>query len=151
MATKSLFDHINAITKDKKKDYWESLEEGDKKTFSNFMVLRFLSMNPQWIEFIADVQPLVQELPPKQMYRVMADVIPQGKYFLKYMKAEKKDESIEDWLVELVGKYYEVSLKEAEEYVEIHLKTISGHQQWKTIAEAYGTDPKIIKKLKLKV
>lgn len=151
MATKSLFDHINAITKDKKKDYWESLEEGDKKTFSNFMVLRFLSMNPQWIEFIADVQPLVQELPPKQMYRVMADVIPQGKYFLKYMKAEKKDESIEDWLVELVGKYYEVSLKEAEEYVEIHLKTISGHQQLKTIAEVYGTDPKIIKKLKLKV
>jgi hypothetical protein len=67
------------------------------------------------------------------------------------MKAEKKDESIEDWLVELVGKYYEVSLKEAEEYVEIHLKTISGHQQLKTIAEAYGTDPKIIKKLKLKV
>jgi hypothetical protein len=51
----------------------------------------------------------------------------------------------------LVGRYYEVSLKEAEEYVEIHLKTISGHQQLKTIAEAYGTDPKIIKKLKLKV
>ena len=82
MAGKSLFDHINAITKDKKKDYWESLEEGDKKTFSNFMVLRFLSMNPQWIEFIADVQSLVQELPPKQMYRFMAGVIPQGKYFL---------------------------------------------------------------------
>jgi hypothetical protein len=85
------------------------------------------------------------------MYRVMADVIPQGKYFLKYMKAEKKDESIEEWIVELVAKYYEVSLSEAEEYVEIHLKTIAGHQQLKTIAEAYGTDPKVIKKLKLKV
>jgi hypothetical protein len=151
MAAKSLFDHVNAVTKDKYKDYWDKLDDADRKSWSNFMVLRFLSMNPQWIEFISDVQPLVQELPPKQMYRVMADVIPQGKYFLKYMKAEKKDESIEDWIIELVAKYYEVSLSEAEEYVEIHLKTTAGHQQLKTIAEAYGTDPKVIKKLKLKV
>jgi hypothetical protein len=157
MAAKSLFDHINAITKDKKKDYWNTLDDGDKKSFSNFMILRFLSMNPQWIEFISDVQPLVQELPRKHMYRVMADVIPQGKYFLKYMKAEsrfkseKKDENIEDWIIGLVAKHYEVSCYQAEEYVEIFLKTIEGQQELKTIAEIYGTDPKIIKKLKLKV
>lgn len=148
---KSLFDHINAITKDKKKGYWESLDDGDKKTWSNFMVTRFLSMNSDWIEFISEVQPLIQELPPKQYYQVMSELIPQGKYFLKYLKPTKKDEKIEDWLVELVSKFYEVSLKEAEEYIEILLKTTEGHKKLNSIAEAYGTDPKIIKKLKLKV
>ena len=73
---KSLFDHINAITKDKKKGYWESLDDGDKKTWSNFMVTRFLSMNSDWIEFISEVQPLIQELPPKQYYQVMSELIP---------------------------------------------------------------------------
>ena len=148
---KTLFDHINAITKDKKKDYWESLEDGDKKTWSNYMILRFLSMNADWIEFISEVQPLVQELPPKQFYQVMADTLPTGRYFLKYMKPTKKDEKIEDWIVQLVSKFYEVPLKEAEEYMEILLKTKEGNQKILEIAEAYGSDPKDIKKLKLKV
>ena len=48
-------------------------------------------------------------------------------------------------------KYYEVSITEAEDYMEILLKSKEGNQKVKEIAEAYGTDTKLITKLKLKV
>ena len=47
---KSLFDHITHITQIQDPKYWDKLEEGDKKTWSNYMIHRFLSMNPDWIE-----------------------------------------------------------------------------------------------------
>ena len=47
---KSLFDHITQITKVQNPKYWEQPSEEDKKTWSNYMVNRFLSMKPEWIE-----------------------------------------------------------------------------------------------------
>jgi hypothetical protein len=147
---KSLFDHIKAITNEQDPKYWDKLEEGDKKTWSNYMILRFLSMNPDWIVLISELQPALQELPPKLLYKALTNgLIPKGRHFLKYMKASKSEE-YEDWIIELVKKYYEVSLKEAEEYYQILHLTKEGHKQINYIAESFGTDPKKITKLKLK-
>ena len=55
---KSLFDHIKAITSVQSPTYWDTLEDDDKKTWSNYMVHRFLSMNPDWIEVLSEIQPL---------------------------------------------------------------------------------------------
>ena len=147
---KTLFDHINAITQDKNPKYWDTLEEADKKTWSNYMILRFLSMKPEWIELVADIQPYIQEAPPKAMYLALIGLIPKTRAFLKYMKPATADK-YEKWVIELVSKKYEVSLSEAEEYVHILYQTNSGKQHIKEIAEAYGTDPKQITKLKLKI
>jgi len=147
---KTLFDHINAITQDKNPKYWDTLEEADKKTWSNYMILRFLSMKPEWIELVADIAPYIQEAPPKAMYLALIGLIPKSRAFLKYMKPATSDK-YESWIIELVGKKYEVSLSEAEEYVHILYQTNSGKQHIKEIAEAYGTDPKQITKLKLKI
>jgi hypothetical protein len=68
MASKTLFDHIKAITTEQRIDYWETLEEGDKKTWSNYMIHRFLSMNPDWIEVLSEIQPYTQVLEPKNLY-----------------------------------------------------------------------------------
>lgn len=114
------------------------------------MILRFLSMKPEWIELIADIQPYIQEAPPKAMYLALIDLIPKSRAFLKYMKPASSDK-YESWIIELVGRYYEVSLSEAEEYVHILYQTNNGKLHIKEIAEAYGTDPKQITKLKLKV
>ena len=147
---KSLFDHINAITQDKDPKYWDKLEESDRKTWSTYMILRFLSMKPEWIELIADVQPYLQEAPPKAVYLSLIGLIPKTRAFLKYMKPASADK-YEDWVIEMVGKYYEVSKLEAEDYVHILYQTTAGKIHIKEIAEAYGTDPKQITKLKLKV
>ena len=147
---KSLFDHLNAITQEKDPKYWDKLEESDRKTWSTYMILRFLSMKPEWIELIADVQPYLQEAPPKAVYLSLMGLIPKTKAFLKYMKPASADK-YEDWVIEMVGKYYEVSKLEAEDYVHILYQTTAGKIHIKEIAEAYGTDPKQITKLKLKI
>jgi hypothetical protein len=147
---KTLFDHLNAITLDKDPKYWDKLEEADKKTWSNYMILRFLSMNPDWIETVADIQPYIQNAPPKAMYLALIGLIPKKRAFLKYMKPASADK-YESWIIELVAKYYEVSQLEAEDYLNILYQTTAGKQHIKQIAEAYGTDPKQITKLKLKV
>jgi hypothetical protein len=147
---KTLFDHLNAITYDKNPKYWDSLEDVDKKTWSNYMIIRFLSMNPDWIETIADVQPYIQNAPPKAMYLCLSGLLQKKKVFLKYMKPVSADK-YENWIIELVAKYYEVSQLEAEGYLEILYQTTTGKLHIKEIAEAYGTDPKQITKLKLKV
>jgi hypothetical protein len=147
---KTLFDHLNAITYDKNPKYWDSLEDVDKKTWSNYMIIRFLSMNPDWIETIADVQPYIQNAPPKAMYLCLSGLLQKKKVFLKYMKPVSADK-YENWIIELVARYYEVSQLEAEGYLEILYQTTTGKLHIKEIAEAYGTDPKQITKLKLKV
>ena len=145
---KSLFDHIKAITNEQDPKYWDKLEEADKKTFSNYMVLRFLSMKYEWVETIAAVQPYLQEVPPKAMYLALIDLLPKGRHFMKYMKAKTADK-YEGWLVELVAKHYEVSKLEAEDYLKILYASRTGKERIKQLSEDYGTDPKIIKKLKL--
>jgi hypothetical protein len=147
---KSLFDHIKQITNVQDPKYWDKLEEADKKTFSNYMVLRFLSMKHEWIETIATVQPYLQEVPPKAMYLALIDLLPKGRHFMKYMKPKSADK-YEGWLVELVAKHYEVSKLESEDYLKIFYSTKSGKEKILQLCEDYGTDPKIIKKLKIKV
>jgi hypothetical protein len=107
-------------------------------------------MKPEWIELIADIQPYIQEAPPKAMYLALIGLIPKTRAFLKYMKPASS-EKYEDWIIELVARQYEVSKSEAEDYLKILYETTSGKMHIKEIAENYGTDPKQITKLKLKV
>lgn len=147
---KSLFDHIKAVTQFQDPKYWDKLEDGDKKTWSNYMVHRFLSMNPDWIEVLSEIQPYTQVLEPKQLYLALIGIIPKGRYFLKYTKG-KKDNKYESWLVDLIIQDFMCSSKEAEDYCEILYSTREGRENIKYICEKYGIDKKQITKLKLKV
>lgn len=146
----SLFDHIKQITNVQDPKYFDKLEEADRKSWSNYMILRFLSMKYEWVETIAAVQPYLQEVPPKAMYLAMIDLLPKGRHFMKYMKPKTADK-YEGWLVELVANHYEVSKLEAESYLKILYNSKSGKERIIQLSEDYGTDPKIIKKLKIKV
>ena len=53
------------------------------------------------------------------------------------------------WLLEIVAKYYESSLKEAQEYAEVFYATEQNKANLKTILQKYGADPKEIRKLNL--
>ena len=150
MASKSLFDHIKQITNEQDPKYWEKLDEGDKRTWSNYMVFRFLSMNTDWIDLIAAIQPYVQSLPPQILYKTLIDLIPKGRHFLKYVKGSKTN-NYEGWLVELIVKEFQCSTKEADEYLDILHATRNGREEIKNLCEKYGIEQKQIKKLKLKV
>lgn len=150
MAGKSLFDHIKAITNEQDPKYFDNLSEEDKKSWSNFMINRFLSMNPDWVELIATILPLTQTLEPKDMYKLYINAIPKGRYFLKYMKG-KSAEKYESFIIELIKKEYDCSETQAMEYLDILYSTREGRENIKYISEKYGTDKKQITKLKLKI
>lgn len=146
----TLFEHINAITKDQDKKYWDKLDESDRKSWSNYMVLRFLSMNPDFLPLISQVQPVLQEVPPKALYLALIDLIPKGRYYLKYMKPKGEDK-YESWLIELVSKHYEVSKLQSEDYLKILYNSRSGRERVKELCETYGIESKQITKLKLNI
>lgn len=148
--SKTLFDHIKAVTQFQDPNYWDKLEEADKKTWSNYMIHRFLSMNSDWIEVLSEIQPYTQVLEPKQLYLSLIGIIPKGRYFLKYTKG-KKDNKYESFLVDLIKQDFMCSSKEAEDYCEILYSTREGRENIKYICEKYGVDKKQITKLKLKV
>ena len=150
MAGKTLFDHIKAITNEQDPKYFDNLSEEDKKSWSNFMINRFLSMNPEWVELIATILPLTQTLEPKDMYKLYINAIPKGRYFLKYMKG-KSAEKYESFVIELLKKEYDCSESQAIEYLDILYSTTEDRENIKYICEKYGTDKKQITKLKLKI
>jgi hypothetical protein len=150
MAAKKLFDHLNAITSEQDPNYFDKLSEEDMKSWSNFMINRFLSMKPEWVELIATLLPLTQTLQPKEMYKLYISVIPKGKQFLKYTKGKAQDK-YEEFLIDLIKKEFQCSEKEALEYIEVLYSTREGRENIKYICEKYGTDKKQITKLKLKI
>mgnify|MGYP006185991433 FL=1 len=150
MATKTLFDHITNITSVQNPKYWDSLEDADKKSWSNYMVHRFLSMNPDWIEVLSEIQPYTQVLEPKQLYLVLIGILPKGRRYMKYIKGKKADK-YESWLVDLIKQDFNCSLRESEDYCEILYATKEGRENIKFICEKYGIDKKQITKLKLKL
>jgi len=149
MAAK-LFDHLNAITTIQDPNYFDKLSEEDLKSWSNFMVNRFLSMKPEWVELIATLLPLSQTLSPKEMYSLYINVIPKGKYFLKYIKGKSEDK-YERFLIDLIKKEFLVSEIQAIEYIEIMYSIREGRENIKYICEKYGIEKKEITKLKLKI
>ena len=61
----------------------------------------------------------------------------------------KKRIPYEKWLLEIVAKYYESSLKEAQEYTDVFYATEQSKANLKSILQKYGVEPKEIKKLNL--
>jgi len=147
---KTLFDHIKAVTQFQDPKYWDKLEESDKKTWSNYMIHRFLSMNSDWIETISEIQPFTQTLEPKQLYQLLIGLLPKGRYYLKYTKG-KKETKYESFLLELIQQDFQCSSSEALDYCEILYATREGRENIKYLCEKYGVEKKQITKLKLKV
>jgi len=143
---KKLFDHLKHITEKQTVGYWDTLNNTEQKRWSNYMTHRFLSMKMEWIDMVNEIQKY--NLRPKDLYRLYSDVLPKGKQWLKYVKG-KKDMKHPKWVLEVVSKYYESSLTEAQDYVEIFYATEQGKANLKSILQKYGSDPKEIKKLNL--
>jgi hypothetical protein len=150
MTGKKLFDHLNMITSEQDPNYFDKLSEEDLKSWSNFMINRFLSMKPEWVELVATLLPLTQTLEPKQMYDLYINVIPKGKYYLKYIKG-KGEEKYEQFLIELIKKNYECSERQANDYAEVLYASREGRENIQYICERYGLTKKEISKLKLKI
>jgi len=134
---KTLFDHLNAITKDQDPNYFDKLSEEDLKTWSNYMIHRFLSMNFDFVETIAQFQPFTQTMEPKLYYLLMIGVIPKGKYYLRYIKG-KGEEIANEKLVELIQIEYSCSKSTAIDYYTILSNIKEGSEYFEYLKSKYG-------------
>ena len=148
MKPRTLFDHIKQITEKKvSQGYWESLSESEQKSFSTYLVNRYLSMNMNWIDFVNSLQKYtIGLLRPKEVYHVYEEFIPQGKVYLKWIKG-KANKKYNDKLVDYVRQYYEVSSVEAKDYIDILSKDEKGMESLVNIVKTYGVDEKELKRV----
>ena len=144
---KSLFDHLSGITD--KKVSWESLSEVDRKSFSPYMVNRFLSMNMNFIELVNEFQKYtIGELSNREVYKLYLELLPKQKQFNKYIKASKADK-YQTELVELLSKHFLISEKESLEALDMYHET--SLLPLKDILKKYGKiDKEVTALLKVK-
>jgi len=141
MKLKSLFDHINHITSKQTKGYWDTLNETEKKQWSNYMINRFLSMKMEWADFVNEIQKL--KLDSYQLYVVYSSILPKGKQYLKYIK-KKKGTIYNTQVIQKVSEYFEISKSESEDYLNLLSKS-----KIRELISLYGYTSKELKQMGL--
>jgi hypothetical protein len=134
----TIIDWINQLLVHKK--HWDSFNESEQKSFSPFIINRWLSMDEEFIEVVNYFQKYsIGTLEPREVYKWYADFLPKGKRFNKYIKG-KKEKKYDPELINILVNYLECSKLEAKQ----NLSFIS-KEELKEILQKYGTDPKQIK------
>ena len=141
----TIFDHIAGITQRKKS--WDKLSEADQKSFSPYIINRWLSMHPDLIETVDALQQYtIGPLSKKHVYQLYYDILPKASVRAKYIKGKKVNKYNKD-LINFVKDHYQINSNEAEEYIGIFIRTNSGIQGLIDIMKSYGKTEKEIKKL----
>ena len=136
----TIFDWINQILV--KKTHWNEFTADDQKKFSPFIINRWLSMEPEFIEIVNYFQKLaIGTLEPREVYKWYCEILPRGKRFNKYIKG-KKDKKYDKELINIISSHFECSKTEIKQNLELIDKT-----ELKEILEKYGKDKKTIKRL----
>ena len=136
----TIFDWINQILV--KKKHWNDFTLDEQKKFSPFIINRWLSMEPEFIEIVNYFQKLaIGTLEPREVYKWYCEILPKGKRFNKYIKG-KKDKKYDTELLSLLTHHFECSKVEVKQ----HLKLID-KIELQEILEKYGNDKKTIKRL----
>jgi len=132
---KSLFDHIKGVTFRKTK--WEELSEEDAKSWSNYMIARFFSMEPEFVEVINEFQTYSNgTLSSRDYYKLLLDILPKKSTFLKYIKSKHKME-IEPQILSTFCSHFELGRNEVYEYIRF-LKE-NNQDELIDILKKYGT------------
>ena len=114
---KTIFQHLSGIKE--KKVEWNSLSDMDKKTFSPFIINRWLSMNLDLLPIINVLQKYtIGLLSARDVYKVYLDFLPKRKTFDKYIKGKKEGKHNKE-LLSYLSNWYGVSQREVTEYLDI--------------------------------
>tara|TARA_B110000503_G_scaffold5918_1_gene8132 strand:- start:137 stop:550 length:414 start_codon:yes stop_codon:yes gene_type:complete len=134
---KSIFDWLKAINSTKPPV--ESFTDKDWEVWNSYMIHRFMSMNPNYIEVVN----YVQDLPPQEkrmIYNVYKEFIPKNNKWNKYIKSKSKEPNKE--LIEHLRDHLKCSSREAKQSI-LLLDT----QQINRILSNRGLNTKEIKPL----
>ena len=103
----TIFDHMAHLTD--RKVSWDRLSDVDKKSFTPYIVNRWLSMNMDFIELVNELQRYtIGQISPAETYKLYYDILPKQRQFNKYIKGKKSDKYNQK-LVELLSMHFAVS------------------------------------------
>ena len=134
---KSIFDWLKHINQYKTPS--SKFTDKDWEVWNSYMIHRFISMNPDYIEVVN----YVQELPPQEkvmIYNIYKEFIPKNNKWNKYIKSKVKEPN-KDLVIQLKD-HFKVSIREIKEYLKI-LDTTEINR----ILTDRGLEPKEIKQL----
>ena len=134
---KNIFDWLKEINY--KKSPSESFTDKDWEVWNSYMIHRFISMNPEFIE----IANHVQEIPPQEknmIYNIYKEYIPKNTKWNKYIKSKVKQANKD--LVEHLKTYFKVSSREILDYLKI-----LDNKEISIILSKMGIEEKLIKQL----
>lgn len=114
MSCANIFDWLKHINQYKTPA--SKFTDKDWEVFNSYMVHRFLSMNPDYIEVVN----YVQEFPPQEkimIYNIYKEFIPKNNKWNKYIKSKIKEPN-KDLLIQLKD-HFKVSIREVKDYLKI--------------------------------
>ena len=135
--TKNIFDWLQHITLYKTPS--TEFTDNDWENFNSYMVHRFISMSPYYVE-IADLAQGLMPNNKKEIYNFYKEMIPKRKVWLQYIKTKNKE--INKELISHIASYYEVGFREARSYI-----NVITDEEMPIILGEMGLEDKEIKKL----
>ena len=84
---KSIFDWLKEINY--KKSPPNSFSDKDWEVWNSYMIHRFISMNPDYIELVNEVQIMDPRM-KKEIYNIYKEFIPKNNKWSKYIKSKIK-------------------------------------------------------------
>mgnify|MGYP000886455614 FL=1 len=141
--SRNLFDLIKDVTRSKRNV--SELTDEDWKVWSNFMVTRWLSMDIDLVEFANEVQVYSNSvLTPKDFYRFLYHILPEGPLYLKYVKRTSAFE-IDAQFIDIIRNHLQISRRRVYEYIEL-LMNDGGIQYIIDILNMYGLSDESVQK-----
>ena len=134
---KNIFDWLQHITLYKTPA--SEFTDNDWENFNSYMVHRFISMSPYYVE-VADYAQSMLPTMKKEIYNFYKEMVPKRKVWLQYIKS--KTETINKDLIEDIAKYYEIGAADATSYIKVMTK-----EEISIVLSEMGKDNKEIKKL----
>ncbi len=140
---KNIFDHLGDITY--KKTDSSTYTESDWKSYTPYMINRWISMNPAAIDIVNVIQKHYS-LSKKTHYKLYSDIFPKQKLYTKYIKAPKNTKYTPE-LINIISSHFEVSKSETKEYLDLFFSDNLRILELKDIIKKYGHTDKDIKKI----
>ena len=134
---KTTFDWVKHINQHKTPV--ESFTDADWDKFNSYVIHRVISMNPDYLELVNEVQ----KLPPtdkKQIYSIYKEYVPKSNRWNKYIKSKVKQRNKD--LIQYLTNYFQLSTREVKEYLQF-----LGDKEVTKILSQLGIEDKEIKKL----
>ena len=134
---KNIFDWLQHITLYKTPA--SEFTDNDWENFNSYMVHRFISMSPYYVE-VADYAQSMLPTMKKEIYNFYREMIPKRKVWLQYIKSKTK--TVNKNLIEDIAKYYEIGAADTLSYIAVMTK-----EEISIVLSEMGKDNKEIKKL----